>query len=88
MKNRILDFVTAKVFQKPPKDILFDAEFHSLQNGVFGFDFRGLGQFIDSHTVSNLLQLLRAYMSMYRSRSCVERLVTQKRLTLRKMNSF
>ncbi len=39
-KNRILNFLTKKFFQKISGDIAFDAEFHSLQNGLFSFNFR------------------------------------------------
>ncbi len=38
-KNRILNFLTKIFFPKILKDIPFDAEFHPLQNGLFGFDF-------------------------------------------------
>jgi hypothetical protein len=38
-KNRILNFLTKKFFQKILGDIPFDAEFHSLQDGLFSFDF-------------------------------------------------
>lgn len=40
--------MTKKNFAKKSTDILFDAEFHSLQNDVFEFDFRGSLQFIVS----------------------------------------
>ena len=88
LKNRILDFLIKKVFQKKSRNIPFDAEFHSLQDGLFSFNFRGYEQFVDSYTVSNLLRLLWASMSMYRSRYCVERLVIEKRLILIKIKSF
>ncbi len=38
-KNRILNFLTKMFSPKILKDLPFDAEFHSLQNGRFGFDF-------------------------------------------------
>jgi hypothetical protein len=39
-KNRILNFLIKKVFSKASEDIPFDAEFHSLQDGLFSFDSR------------------------------------------------
>jgi hypothetical protein len=38
-KNRILNFLTKNFFQKMSGDILFYAEFHSLQDVLFSFDF-------------------------------------------------
>ena len=57
-KNRILDFLTKTFFQKKSRNIPFDAEFDSLQDGIFSFDFRDYGQCVDSYEVSNLLDLL------------------------------
>jgi hypothetical protein len=39
LKNRILNFLTKNFFQIMLGDIPFDAEYHSLQNGIFSFEF-------------------------------------------------
>jgi hypothetical protein len=69
-------------------DIPFDAEFHSLQNGTFYFEFRISEQSLDSYIVSNLLLSLRTPMSIYQSHSWIERLATQKGLTRIKIEPF
>ncbi len=38
-KNRILNFLAKKFFPKKPRDTSFDAEFNSLQDGIFSFHF-------------------------------------------------
>ncbi len=34
------EFFNQEIFSKMSRDIPFDAEFHTLQNGLFSFDFR------------------------------------------------
>ena len=54
-KNRILEFLIKKFFQQIPKDIPFDAELNSLQNGLFSFDFCSLEHIGDFDTISKSL---------------------------------
>ena len=51
-------FAAQEVFQENSRDTPSGAELHSLQNGVFSFNLRDLGQFIYSSIVFNLLRLL------------------------------
>ncbi len=52
------EFFNQEFFQKMLKYIQFDAEFHSLQNGLFSYDFRSYRQLVDSYTVFNLMPSL------------------------------
>jgi len=54
-----------------PRDIPFDAELNSVQNGLFSFDFRSLEQIGDSYRIPKFLLSLWALRSMYQFHFCI-----------------
>ena len=81
-KNRILSFLTKNVIPNMP----FDGEFHSLQNGLFGFHFDNWGRFIALCVVSHFLLRFWAPISMDRSNFFIEHLATHKDSPFEKSN--
>ena len=68
------------------RDIPFDAEFHSLQNGLFGFHFDNWERFIVLCVVSHFLLRFWASISMDRSDFFIEHLAAHKDSPFEKSN--